>query len=124
MYEMRIKCSGSIGWFYSCNSFHIFLNTIFKFRQQFCDEKILALFHCHLFEYPTIKQAYVFSVTKSPSVLYLRLFINLFFNGNLNKVMSSMKGHVDQWCKENCDANNVEELKGVMRGKRCGVQCY
>ena len=29
-----------------------------------------------------------------------------------------MKGHVDQWCKENCDANNVEELKGVMRGKR------
>ena len=35
-----------------------------------------------------------------------------------------MKGHVDQWCKENCDANNVEELKGVMRGKRRGVQCY
>ena len=31
-----------------------------------------------------------------------------------------MKGHVDQWCKENCDANNVEELKGVMRGKRRG----
>ena len=24
-------------------------------------------------------------------------------------------GHVDQWCKENCDANNVKELKGVMR---------
>ena len=35
-----------------------------------------------------------------------------------------MKGHVDQWCKENCDANNVEELTGVMRGKRRGVQCY
>ena len=35
-----------------------------------------------------------------------------------------MKGHVDQWCKENCDANNIEELKGVMRGKRRGVQCY
>ena len=32
-----------------------------------------------------------------------------------------MKGHVDQWCKENCDANNAQELKGVLRGKRCGV---
>ena len=32
-----------------------------------------------------------------------------------------MKGHVDQWFKEICDANNVEELNGVMRGKRCGV---
>ena len=28
------------------------------------------------------------------------------------------------WCKENCDANNLEEFKGVMRGKRCGLQCY
>ena len=38
-----------------------------------------------------------------------------------------MKGQVDQWCKENYDANNVDELKGVMTvmtGKRCGVQCY
>ena len=32
-----------------------------------------------------------------------------------------LKGHVDQRYKENCDANNVEELKGVMRGKRCGA---
>ena len=97
MYEMRIKRSESICWFYSCNSFYIFLNTIFKFRQQFCDQndqKILALFHCHLFEYPTIKQAYVFSFTKSPSVLYLRLFIYLFFNGNLNNVILSMDFYV------------------------------
>ena len=28
MYEMRIKRSGSICWFYSCNSFYIFLNAI------------------------------------------------------------------------------------------------
>ena len=35
-----------------------------------------------------------------------------------------MKGDVDKWCKENCDASNIEELKGLMRGKRCGVQCY
>ena len=68
----------SISWFYFCNWFYIFLNAIFTFRQQFCDWKILALFHCHLFEYPTRKQAHVFPVTKSPSVLYLRLFIYLF----------------------------------------------
>ena len=31
---------------------------------------------------------------------------------------------VYQWCKEEGVANNVEELKGVMTGKRCGVKCY
>ena len=24
-----------------------------------------------------------------------------------------MKGHVDRWCKENCDARNIEELREV-----------
>ena len=31
---------------------------------------------------------------------------------------------VYQWCKEEGVANNVEELKGVMTGKGCGVKCY
>ena len=47
---MRIKRSGSICWFYSCNSFYIFLNAILSF-------------FCHV---------------QSPPVLYLRLFIYLF----------------------------------------------
>ena len=37
MYEMRIKRSGTVSWFYFCNSFYIFLNAIFTFRQRFCD---------------------------------------------------------------------------------------
>lgn len=24
-----------------------------------------------------------------------------------------MKGHVDRWCKENCDARNIQELREV-----------
>ena len=31
-----------------------------------------------------------------------------------------MKGHVDRWCKENCDARNIEELREVTIGDKIG----
>ena len=97
---MRIKCSESIKWSYFCNSFCIFLNAIFYVLTTILWQKIIALFHCHLFEYPTIKQAYVSTITKPPSVLYLHLFY-YFFNRNLNNVILSMDFYVwkfsSQW---------------------------
>ena len=34
-----------------------------------------------------------------------------------------MKGHKDRWCKENCDARNIEDLKEVNIDEEIMVNC-
>ena len=68
---------------------HIF-KCYFKFRQQFYDWKILALFHCHLFEYPTIKQACVFSVTFSPRQSFIFVYLFIYFSTETSTTSSHL----------------------------------
>ena len=85
MYEMRIKRSGSICWFYSWNSFYIFLNTIFKFRKQyfifkfrkqFCEDiSLVSLLSVWIPDLQTSLRFLCHEVPVSPLSSFIYLFI-------------------------------------------------